>query len=48
MTKSGMIKELGAIGLYDFEMKAKLDKWLSREEAKGMLYVKERAHIGAR
>ena len=48
MTKSGMIKELGAIGLYDFEMKAKLDHWLSMEEAKGMLYVKERAHIGAR
>ena len=48
MTKSGMIKELGAIGLYDFEMKAKLNNWLSMEESKGMLYVKERAHIAAR
>ena len=43
-----MIKELGAIGLYDFEMKANLNNWLSMEEAKGMLYVKERAHIAAR
>ena len=48
MTKHGQMKDFGAIGLYDFEMKAKLDQWLSVEEAKGFLYVKERAHIGAR
>ena len=48
MTKSGQMKELGAVGLYDFEMEAKLDNWLGVEESKGILYVKERAHIGAR
>ena len=48
MTKTGLIKDFGAIGLYEFEMKAKLGSWLSVEEAKGMLYVKERAHTGAR
>lgn len=48
MTKSGKMKELGAIALYDFEMKSKINTRLSREEAKGLLYVKERAHIGAR
>ena len=48
MTKSGKIKELGAIGLYDFKLKSKINNRLSREEAKGLLYVKERAHIGAR
>ena len=48
MTKTQVIKELGAIALYDFEMKAKLNQWLSMEEAKSLLYVKERAHIGAR
>ena len=48
MTKSGKVKELGAIGLYDFELKAKINNFLSREEVKSLLYVKERAHIGAR
>ena len=48
MTKTGKMKELGAVGLYDFEMKSKINSRLSREEAKGLLYVKERAHIGAR
>ena len=48
MTKSGKMKELGANGLYDFEMKAKINNRLSREEAKNLIYVKERAHIGAR
>ena len=48
MTKSGKIKELGAIGLSDFELKSKINNRLSIEETKGLLYVKERAHIGAR
>ena len=48
MTKSGKMKELGALGLYDFQMKSKINSRLSCEEAKGLLYVKERAHIGAR
>ena len=48
MTKTQVIMELGAIALYDFEMKAKLNQWLSMEEAKSLLSVKERAHIGAR
>ena len=34
MTKSGMIKELGAIGFYDFELKARTGLPLSREEKK--------------
>jgi hypothetical protein len=48
MTKSGKMKELGAIGLYDFELKSKINNRLSCEESKNLLYVKERAHIGAR
>ena len=48
MTKSGKMKELGAVGFYDFELKAKINNRLSTEEKKGFLYVKERAHIGAR
>lgn len=48
MTKSGKMKELGALGLYDFEMKSKINSRISCEEAKGLLYVKERAHLGAR
>ena len=48
MTKSGKIKELGAIGLSDFELKSKINNRLSIEEIKGLLYIKERAHIGAR
>ena len=48
MTKCGKMKELGALGLYDFEMKSKINSRISCEEAKGLLYVKERAHLGAR
>jgi len=48
MTKNGKMKELGAVGFYDFELKAKINNRLSTEEKKGFLYVKERAHIGAR
>ena len=48
MTKTGKMKELGAVGLYDFEMKSKINGRLSCEEANHLLYVKERAHIGAR
>ena len=40
MAKIGMIKELGAIALYDFEMKAKLNNWLSVDEAKGCFMLK--------
>ena len=39
---------LDAVGLYDFEMKSKINSRLSCEEANNLLYVKERAHIGAR
>ena len=42
------MKELPAVGFYDFELKAKINNRLSTEEKKGFLYVKERAHIGAR
>ena len=48
MTKAGRVKDLGAIGLYDFQLISKLNNHLSREEVKSLLYVKERAHIGAR
>ena len=48
MTKSGKMKELGAVGFYDFELKAKINNRLSTEKKKGFIYVKERAHIGAR
>ena len=48
MTKSGIIKDLGAIGLYDFKTVSKQNTQLNDEELKGLLYVKERAHINAR
>ena len=35
MTKSGKMKELAAVGFYDFELKAKISNRLSTEEKKG-------------
>jgi len=48
MTKSGKIKDLGCICLYDFVLASRLDHRLGREEVKGLLYTKERAHVPAR
>lgn len=48
MTKSGKIKELGCVSLYDFSLTSRLDQLLGREESKGLLYTKERAHVPAR
>ena len=47
MTKTGKIKELGCLCLYDFSLVSRLDHRLGREEIKGLLYSKERAHIPA-
>ena len=48
MTKSGKNKELGCVCLYDFTLTSRLDHLLGREEVKGLLYTKERAHVPAR
>ncbi len=48
MTKSGKIKDLGCICLCDFVLASRLDHRLGREEVKGLLYTKERAHVPAR
>lgn len=48
MTRSGKNKDLGCICLYDFALTSRLDQVLSREEIKGLLYTKERAHVPAR
>ena len=48
MTKSGKMKDLGCICLYDFTLTSRLDHRLGREESKGLLYTKERAHVPAR
>ena len=48
MTKSGKMKDLGCICLYDFTLTSRLDHLLGREEVKGLLYTKERAHVPAR
>ena len=48
MTKSGKMKDLGCICLYDFTLVSRLDHLLGREEVKGLLYTKERAHVPAR
>ena len=47
MTKSGRTKDLGAVFLYDFDLRSKNEQ-LSREEVKELLYVKESAHFKAR
>ena len=48
MTKGGIMKDLGAIACYDHEMKSQLDKWLSPDNIKGLLYPHEAGHIPAR
>ena len=48
MTKSGKMKDLGCSCLYDLTLTSRLDHLLDREEVKGLLYVKERAHVPAR
>ena len=47
MTRSGKMKDLGCICLYDFTLTSRLDHRLGREETKGLLYTKERAHVPA-
>ena len=48
MTKSGKMRDLGCVCLYDFTLTSRLDHLLGREEIKGLLYTKERAHVPAR
>ncbi len=48
MTKSGRIKDLGAICFEDFEMRTRGGThYMTREERKSLLYVKQRAHYHA-
>ena len=42
------MKDLGCVCLYDFTLTNRLDHLLGREEVKGLLYTKERAHVPAR
>ena len=48
MTKSGRVKDLGAVCFEDFEMNTRGGThFLTREERKSLLYVKQRAHYHA-